>query len=216
MACYFELSNRERLRMMESSGIDWLYRYRPFDSSHFTLELEALENRKIWMQNMSGLNDIREGSISEHVWDMADQMLKKYRDSYGCFSMTTIEPQSENARDMWDHYASDGFCLAYSMRELAENKIYMIPVNYVHKLDYIFLKNNHQHPECIFCTKENEWEAESEWRHVDFLSQYGSGEYYKKSIIPVKAFITKKILNNQNYNRLEKLLEEMQTEIVYM
>lgn len=210
------MNNNERISFMRESGIDFLYRYRSLTDESCKYEIEALQRKQIWLQNMSGLNDEREGSLSEHVWAHANGQLRKYRDNFGCFSMSSINPLEESSSYMWREYAKDGFCLAYSMKLLADLEIFMAPVQYVKTIDMTFLKENSKHPESIFVAKENKWSYENEWRHLDILKKPGNGEYYKTSVKPAKAYVSGKLMTKTIWKELWKCLLDMETEIVYM
>ena len=158
--------NKDRLRQLPNLylNIDYLYKYRSFDSSHPEWTAELFADNRLWSPSMEDLNDPLEaafvcGKAIADPYIAAAVAMMMTSNWYGCicFSRDPICVQ------MWAHYAKDhsGFCIEYYRPSSFLLSVYCKPVLYrklMPEIESLDLIDN------LFWTKSEAWEYEAEWR----------------------------------------------------
>lgn len=208
---YFNSHTEERLKMVSITCCDepFLYRYRPMINEH---DFQALEENYFWQQTLNSQNDKEEGLIdltydyikhsssnvlrkicsiryieaSQKIAELNIEMreqLKKYREPYGvvCFSESNISDK------MWRKYANEyqGICIAYSKKNLIDNRFHLVPTLYKQKkyiIDYFIIEErkrnelsvvliDNQTEKILISKTVADWGYEREWRHIDDINK---------------------------------------------
>lgn len=144
-----------------------IFRYR----GGYKYDITALENGKLWISNMSEVNDVFEGRIdieipkmnfeflSTYLKDQNDKLINELRSKYyvACFS------ESVYRQDMWGNYAnsSKGFCIEYYIEDF---EVPVFPVIYKNGQKFNVETSKDYEMYKILFTKNEDWSHENEWR----------------------------------------------------
>lgn len=221
--------NDKKIDIMKEweTKVKTLYRYRPINSEKkYSEETDALEKKDVYCSNFEKLNDPDEGIIIREILFNAPKniasnlrkKLEKFRANYGVSCFSEIEPQGNDAENMWENYAGagEGICIQYKVSDMIKNNFFIIPVTYVKSLKYKDLEYKGKSvADLTFATKhilgknkegqEKVWKKEREWRHIIELDNDNKeGKYSNVYLEPEKIYFGKK-LNKQYKEKIREI-----------
>lgn len=216
----------------------YIYKY----SQGRRYELKSMfseDGAKFWLSNLANFNDPFDGlnlsncrskkkydannpvEVQLAYKEQAEQYEanKKAEMNQNRLYATCFSENEPNTIKMWSYYADNhkGFCSRYSLKELLEAGVLLLPVVYTDKIQLDDMVPDYLWQLAII--KGKEWEWENEWRIVHIANEGEKAEsgVLKPGILPNKIYCgcndLEHVVDNHNYiKEIKKILGIMGSE----